>query len=359
MKLYNLYLIKKIVSYFLVIITVLALLVWFSKAVSLIRFVTEKGVSIADFFNLFTLILPWLLLIIIPISLFIAVLTAYNQMLSHNEITILRNSGLDKMDLAKPAITVAIICMIICFFISFFLMPYANKKLRTTKTDFENNYSNLVISPGIFENLNSLTIYVKTRNSTNELSGILIHDNRNSDHSTIITSKTGVLRNEDSAILLYLNDGTVQRSDYKTRKSDILRFDSYVVNLKENNNLDVARTWKASERYINELIYPEQNASKTDLAKYYVEIHQRITYPFLSIVLTMIACAFILSGKFQRHGNLIHNIKAVIVSTVFVSLMMLSYDLIETSPNFVILLYADLLFFIVGSFLILKSKKNI
>lgn len=341
------------------IITVLSLLVWFSKAVSLIRFVTEKGVSVIDFLNLFTLILPWLLLIIIPISLFIAVLTAYNQMLSHNEITILRNSGLNKIDLAKPAIIVATICMIICFFISFFLMPYANKKLRTTKTNFENNYANLIISPGIFENLNSLTIYVKTRNSANELSGILIHDNRSSYHSTIITAKSGMLRNENNAILLYLTDGTVQRSDYETRKSDILRFDSYVVNLKENNNLDVTRAWKASERYINELINPEQNASKVELAKYYVEIHQRITYPFLSIVLTMIACAFILSGKFQRHGNLIHNIKAVVSSAVFVSILMLSYDLIETSSNFVILLYGNILFFIISSFLILKSKKNI
>lgn len=334
------------------------MLIWFSRAISLIRFITEKGVSIADFFNLFILILPWLLLVIIPVSLFIAVLVAYNQLISHNELVILRNSGLNKLELAKPAISVATICFLICLFISFFLMPYANKKLRTIKLNFEHNYANLMISPGIFENLNSLTIYAKTRNSANELSGILIYDSRNQNYSNVITARSGVLRQDGGAILLYLTDGSAQRSDYKTKKSDLLRFDSYVINLKDNNDLSTAHSWKASERYITELLYPEKSVSKEELAKYYVEIHQRITYPFLSLVLSLIACAFVLSGKFQRHGNLIHNVKASIVGIVFVTLLVSSYDLIEVNRNFTILLYLILVFFIFGSFLMLKSKKN-
>ncbi|MFT6259343.1 MAG: lipopolysaccharide export system permease protein, partial [Rickettsiales bacterium] len=191
MKLYNLYFLRKIFLSFAVILGVLILLIWFSKAISLIKYITESGVSIVDFFNLFILILPQLLLIIAPISLFIAVLVAYSQMISHNEIVVLKNSGLDKLTLAKPAILIATICCLTCFLVSFFLMPYANKKLRTIRTDFQTNYANLLISPGIFENLNSLTIYAKNRDENNMLEGVLIYDNRNNDHSTTITSKSG------------------------------------------------------------------------------------------------------------------------------------------------------------------------
>ena len=114
MTIYNRYLIHKIASYFLVIISVLVALIWFAKSIIFIRFITENGVSISDFISLFVLILPALLIIIIPISLFVAVLTAYSQMLAHNEIVILKNAGLDKLTLAKPAILLASICCMIC-----------------------------------------------------------------------------------------------------------------------------------------------------------------------------------------------------------------------------------------------------
>ncbi|MFT6106900.1 MAG: lipopolysaccharide export system permease protein [Rickettsiales bacterium] len=358
MKLYNLYFLRKIFLSFAVILGVLILLIWFSKAISLIKYITESGVSIVDFFNLFILILPQLLLIIAPISLFIAVLVAYSQMISHNEIVVLKNSGLDKLTLAKPAILIATICCLTCFLVSFFLMPYANKKLRTIRTDFQTNYANLLISPGIFENLNSLTIYAKNRDENNMLEGVLIYDNRNNDHSTTITSKSGNINQKGSAILLYLTSGTAQRFSHLTKKSTILHFDSYVINLKDSNQGEALLKWKANERYIDELLYPEKNSTKRDLREYRIEIHERITYPLLSIVFTLIACAFVLSGKFKRHGNDINNFKAIVVAIIFTGILIGGYGVVEKSPDLTPLLYLNILFFAVMSFVMLISKNK-
>lgn len=358
MKLYNLYLTKKIVGYFAVIVSTLVLLIWFSKAVSFIRFITDKGIKFSDFLNLFLLILPWLMLIIIPISLFIAVLTAYNQMSNHNELTILKNSGLNKSKLSRSALWVAVFCCLLCYFISFFLMPFANKKLHSIRDDFEHNYANLMITPGIFENLNGLTIYVKTRDSSSNLSGILIYDNRGTDNATIITAKSGTINQDDASVLLYLNNGTAQRFNRQASKSDILNFDSYVVNLSDNSKQNVGFRWKAQERYINELINPNDPASPEDLIKYQVELHQRIVYPLFSLILTLIATASVLSGKFSRHGNLRHNIIAIVAAIMFIISIMTGYNLIEKSPKFIPLLYADLVsFFIVGR-LFLESSPS-
>jgi lipopolysaccharide export system permease protein len=340
------------------VLGVLILLIWFSKAISLIRYITESGVSVIDFFNLFILILPQLLLVIAPVSLFIAVLVSYNQMISHNEIVILKNSGLDKLTLAKPAILIATLCCLACLLISFFLMPYANKKLRTIRNDFQTNYANLLISPGIFENLNSLTIYAKDRDEKNHLKGVLIYDNRNPEYATTITSESGNINQKGSAILLYLTSGTAQRFSHQTRKSDILHFDSYVINLKDSNQGEVVVKWKANERYIDELLYPEENASKRDLREYRIEIHQRITYPLLSMVFSLIACAFVLSGKFKRHGNAIHNIKAVGAAIVFTGILIGGYGVVEKSPNLTPLLYLNILFFMIMSFLMLISRRR-
>lgn len=361
MKLYNIYLTRKITSYFLVTLITLILLIWFTKAITFIGFITEQGVSVSDFFNLFILILPWLFLIIIPVSLFLAVLIGYNQMLSHNEIIILKNAGLDNLKLARPAISVAIICCLICYLISFFVMPFANKKLRTVRSDLRNNYVNLVISHGIFESLNSLTIYVKNRDNTNnKLSGILIYDSRNAAYSTTVTAQSGVLNQgeqSDGSLLLYLNQGTVERFSYETQKTETLHFDSYVVNLSDNNQPIVNRRWKASERYIGELLSPDEKASAQDLQSYYAELHQRMTYPLLSLILTLIATATVLSNKFTRRGNLVHSLKASIFAAIFVGLFMFCYSLIENSNQLTPLIYLNLVFFVVVSFHHLKPKK--
>ncbi len=360
MKLYSLYLTRKIISYFLVTVLTLVLLIWFTKAISFIGFITEQGVNISDFFNLFILILPWLFLIIIPVSLFLGVLISYNQMLSHNEIVILKNAGLDNLKLARPAITVAVVCCLICYVISFFAMPYANKKLRRARSDFKNNYANLMISPGIFENLNSLTIYVKNRDSDNKLSGILIYDSRNQEYSSTITAQNGILNQEeqsDGSILLYLNQGSVERFNYAKRKTETLNFDSYVVNLSDNNQPTAKLKWKASERYIGELLYPDDKASAQDLGRYYIELHQRITYPLLSMILVLIATATVLSNKFTRHGNLVHTIKATLFAATFMALLTFGYDLVEYSPRLTPLIYLNLLIFVMISFHHLKPKK--
>ncbi len=360
MKLYSLYLTRKILSSFLTIVTSLVLLICFVKAVSFVDFVTEKGLGVGEFFGLLVLILPWLLLIIIPISLFLAVLITYNQMSSHNEIVILKNIGLSNLELAKPAILVAVICCLICFYTSLFLMPFANKKLRTSKTNFNTNYINLLINPGIFETINGLTIYVKKKENGNQLSGILIYDKRNIEYSSTILAKSGSLDQDEvnsNEVLIYLKNGVVEKFNYKTNKTETLNFDSYTINLTDNKQaVDSKTKWKSSERYLGELISPKESSSAKEIKNYYIEIHQRITYPLLPLIFSLIAVCSVLNSNFSRNSNLSHNVKAVFYAIIFIITFMGSYNLIEYSQDLVAVVYILLLTFVMGSFYLLKPR---
>ena len=360
MKLYNIYLGRKVIYYFLVTFLTLILLIWSAKAMTFVEFITDKGIGIGNFLYLFILILPWLATIIIPISLFMAVLVSCNQMISHNEIVIFRNAGLDNIKLAKPIITAAVLCCIICYYVSFFLTPFANKQLRHNRTNFKNNYSNLMISPGIFETINRLTIYVQNKDNNDQLFGILIYDERNPEYSTVITAQSGVLKQEEqnnNPLLLYLTQGTVERFYQQNQKLDILHFDSYVINLSDNSQSLPNIRWKANERYISELIHPDEDSSPQDLDNYYVELHQRITYPLLSLALALIVISTILSAKFSRYGNLMHSLKAVLLVVIFIGLFMAGVNLIEYSRKFTSVPYLTLLSFIILSFYRLKYNR--
>ena len=352
MLLYKRYLLKKIVGYFFIIATILICLIWFTKVISFIKYITEKGISVFSFFHLFFLVLPSLTLLIIPISLFIAIIASYSSMKSHNEITILRNSGLNKIAIVKPAIFVSIILSLICFLITLYLMPMANKNLKTTLNSFGSDYANIMISPGIFESLNNLTIYVDGRDANNKLSGILLYENYNEENSVTMTAKEGDLIEEDGSILIHLRNGTLQKYNFAQRSSDILYFDEYVVNLSKNDTGNLPYIWRPSERTIYELLYPDRTQYEGDIElavkmdnSFRVELHQRFTNPLFSIVLALIACAYALRGEFSRRASIKNNVYSIITASSFIAINMVSYNLMEKSRAYNILLYGNILFF--------------
>ena len=238
-------------------------------------------------------------------------------------------------------------------------MPAANKELRISRINFQDNYTNLAINPQTFETIRNLTIYAKNRNAENRLLGILLHDERAKEYSITITSETGNIVTENSFALLYMENGTVQKYNYSTKKSEILHFDNYVFNLSDNDGEKEKMRWKAKERYFSELINPNDDSDVGDLARYRAEINQRLTYPLLPIVFSIIALACILKGSFNRRGNVVNIVLAIIMATIFLILTILSYSLIEASPKFVPLLYANFATFItIGLYFLISNHRR-
>ena len=281
----------------------------------------------------------------------------YNQLINCNEITILKNSGLTKAKIARPIASIAIITSIFCFITAFYFMPYANRELRLSRIDFQNNYSNISFNPQTFETLRDLTIYAKKRDDQNHLFGILLHDKRSPKYSITITAGSGNIVTKDDSALLYMKNGTLQKLNYVDNKTEILNFDDYVFNLTESNKKSGSFHWKAKERYIDELLNPEESSSEEDLAGYRAEINQRLIYPLLPIIFSIIASACILRGSFKRHGNVSNIILATALAVTFLFSTIICCDLIETSSNFVPLLYVDFItFFFIGIKLLSEKK---
>jgi lipopolysaccharide export system permease protein len=354
--LYQNYLLKRISTAFIGIITILVLLIWFSRAVPFVRYITENGVEISQFLLLFLLILPWLLLIIIPISLFVALILSYNRLNTTNEITILKNSGLTKLQIAKPAIKLSIFLCIICALISFYIMPFANKKLRISKLNIKDNYASLAFNPQTFETLKNLTIYAKSRDELNQLSGILLHDKRSKKYSLTITAKSGKIVVENSSALLYMEEGTIQKFSEETGKSEIIYFDNYIFNLTENQKSTSELRWKAQERYLSELLNPEEDTTEAELKKYDSEIHERFTYPLFSVIFSLIAMSTMLHGQFSRRGNISNIILAIVMASIFMIVSITSYGLIESSSKFTFLPYLNCAIFLIISTKMLSAN---
>ncbi len=358
MKLYQNYIFKKIAITFVAITSILVSLIWFTRIISFIGYITESGVEIKQFFVLLVLILPWLLLFIIPIALCVTVIVIYWRLISHNEIVILKNSGIANYALAKPAILIVIISTLFCLSISLYIMPYANKQLRVSKTVISNNYDSLAIAAKTFiYNIKNMVIYVQKRDGDN-LSGIFIYDNRSKDNSAAITAKSAKAEVQNGSIILYLQNGTLQKYDRTNNKAEVLSFASYSFNLNERGSEDINKlVWSAKERYIHELLNPQDVTLNEDQQKRIRnEIHKRFIYPLFSFIFSFVGVAAMLGGAFNRRGNSLPVLIAGGIVSTFLITEMLLITLAESNTKLVTLPYLNpLLFMIISCYLITRN----
>lgn len=334
---YQAYIFRSSLINWLGITIVLIVLIWFSRAIPFMSFITENGIEIADFFYLFVLILPWILIYLLPISFFVATLLSLNKLLQNNEITILKNCGLSNLKIAQSTIFFGLIITFFSYFLSFYLMPFANKQLRISRYDIENNYTNLSFAPQTFESIHQITIYSKSRDSKNNLYGILINDQRQEDFSITLTSEFGSLIAKNDSVFLKLKNGTLQRFNLKSQKSEILKFDEYIFNLNDKSHETFNYKWKPNERSIKELIYPSEYLSSKELEKINAEIHKRINDPLISLVFSIIICSSMLGVKISRKGNFFNSVLTLIWCLIYIVTLLFSYRLIEKS-NFLVFL---------------------
>jgi lipopolysaccharide export system permease protein len=163
---------------------------------------------------------------------------------------------------------------------------------------------------------------------------------------------------EDNSALLYMENGTIQKLNYIDNTSEILNFDNYVFNLTETKKGDDKIRWKSKERYLHELLNPNDNSKEEDFKKYRTELHQRFTYPLLPIIFATLALAAILRGDFNRRGNITNIILAISLAVVFFTLTMLCYSLVETSTKLTPILYLNFAVFFIIAIAMLTSDRR-
>lgn len=355
---YQKYINRGLLTHLGAILSVLVLLIWFSRAVSFISYITDNGVEIKRFLYLFVLVLPWIANYIIPISLFVASLVCFSRLSVSNEITILKGCGLSNFRIAKSSIYLGLICSFFCYLNSFYLTPFANKKLRISRNEIYSNYVNITFNPQTFETFKKTTIYSQYRDPENNLYGVFIYNNHSEDASITITARSGKMMIGDDSALMYLNDGTMQRFNNYTRKSEILKFDNYVFNLAEKGGEEFKFNWKPGEKYFYELFQNNENLSTQELLKIHNEIHKRIIEPLTSINLSIIAVAFLLRGQFRRRGGFLDRMNSVIMAVSYVVASVILIKISENNKSLLFLPYVNFFVFFVAGIYLLNSNKG-
>lgn len=334
-------------------------IVWLSQSLRFIDLIINKGLDVSTFLYLSILLIPSLLIIILPVSLFVSVLYVYNKLSSESELIIFKSAGISRMGLTTPALMIAGFITIISYIISLYVLPVSYREFKNMQDFIRNNYASALLQEGVFSTpMDRFTIYVESRESDGVLKGILVHDARTPERPVTYMAQEGSLIQTSSGPRFELVNGNIQKIDKKNGNLSLVYFDSLPLDLSVYASKNDKRVRVAEERYINELLFPNEPDFKLN-NKLISEGHHRITWPLFALTLTLIALAVLFSGQFNRRGQW----KRIFASTLIVTLLVISdlgiKNIVAGQPYLAILLYYNTILPAILAAYIIATSKNI
>jgi lipopolysaccharide export system permease protein len=314
MKTYEKYIFSRIAGPMLLITLGIVAIAWLSRSLKFIDLIVNKGLDVSTFLYLTTLTLPSLLWVILPVGLFLAITYAYNKLSSDSEIIILKASGIGNFDILKPALYFSLICLAIGYSVAFYFLPTSYREFKDMQNFIRNNYASILLQEGVFSTPTAgLTVYIKERDDKGIFNNLLIHDSRDEDKDVTIIAQKGFLENSEDGPMFILKNGSHQELNRDNNQASMLYFDRYNLQLNPfKENLNITRQREAKERYIQELLFPEDSVSDKEYKKFLSEFNNRITWPLYSVLLALIAMLPFIRGSFRREGN----VAAITVSSI-------------------------------------------
>ena len=301
----NSYIAKQLLSAVLIVVVSLTCVIWLSQSLRFIDMIVNRGLPLATFVYLTMLLLPTWLSIVLPIAGFAGVIFIYNRMTGDREIVVLEASGLSPMRLARPAILVSVAITLICYVMTLYLIPLSYRAFKELQFQIRHNYTDVLLREGVFNTIASdITVYVRARQKSGELTGIIVHDDRDPRQKVTLIAERGALVVTDGGPRVFMQNGNRQSRDNTTGRISLLYFDRYTVDLGGSKSV-TQRAWRdQNELFLPELLNPtEQETQPRNFDEYIAEGHSRLSAPLLGLALPLLGLAVLLRGEFSRRGQ--------------------------------------------------------
>lgn len=197
-----------------------------------------KGVPGMAVLEGFGLSLAWMTIMAVPMSVMVAVLTAFGRLSGDNEITAAKANGINVFSLMLPVLVAAALIGGGLFWFGNHLLPAANHRLKILLVDIHKVRPLATIEPGILTELpGGYTILVERLDSrTSEIFDVKIHKLEGDRPLQTVVAERGLIssdRDEDF-VRLELQNGEIHEidPDDPTRFNRLL-FDRHVINVEE------------------------------------------------------------------------------------------------------------------------------
>jgi lipopolysaccharide export system permease protein len=296
-------------SFFLIALLGSSVVVWVFQAVNYLDIMIEDGRDYTIYINYSLLNFPKILSKLFPFVLFFSIFHITSKFENNNELIILWNFGVTKIELINFIFRFSLILMIVQITLSSLIIPksqdLARSFLRTSTVNFFGNF----IKPQRFnDTIKNVTIYSEKKDNEGNLYNLYLKKQLDQNDFQLTYAKKGIFKEFNKMPILVLYDGATI-----TGKNDkITNFSFSKSNFPINNFKSNATTYKKTQelssiQLFQCLIFLQnkkkseeskiENCSKKNLKNIYKELYKRFLIPFYIPLLVLIPFLLTLSSK--------------------------------------------------------------
>lgn len=206
------YILREMAAAFTIGVVTFTFVLLMNKILRLVELIVNKGVPTGVVLQLFLYIVPYSLVVTIPMATLLACLAAYGRMAADNEITALKVTGFSLYRLMAPALAFGMLAYLATTYITVNLLPFSNRAFKTLVYQLTRLRATVGMQEGTFSSdFEGLTLYVHRIDAeTGTLHGVFIVDAREPKEHRLIMAREGRLYSdpEQFRILLQLHGGT-------------------------------------------------------------------------------------------------------------------------------------------------------
>ncbi len=348
------YIIREILSSFLLGIVIFTLVLLMGRLIKLTDLVVSHGVPIADVSRMILYLIPSFLVFTIPMAFLLAVLLAFGRLSADNEIVVMKASGLSLVQILPPVIVCALVAILLALGASMIGVPWGNSAFKELSLQvLKQNITSTIREKTFWDDIPGIIMYTDHYDERNHtLKGVLINDDRNPDSPMTIFARDGNVTTETGTqtLLLTLRNGSIHLagSDGLYR---LVHFGEYIMTVgKKESRIAISR--KESDMWLPELrhVIDDPGTSPQDRFKFLAEFYSRFTFPFASLVFAILGVPLgIQNRRSGKSGGFTVSIAIILAYYVLMSVVRTLAEK-GTLPPVVALWIPNILFFAIGWF---------
>lgn len=339
------YIIKKLLSQFVMVMIVFLAIIWLGQLVKLLDLVLNKDLSLMLFIKVIIYSSATYIPFILPIVIYITVVLVYKKLALEGEIVTLQAAGKGNLALLKPVLIVALLLMLPTYVFWFLISPLAMAEAKDIiKSSEMKGLAIKLLNEKTFITTGGNTTYMAETENGNFKNFFFFSDNEDGT-IRVITANTGVLAGQQNPTislkhgrqhLWYVDDAQKPQQS----RQQVLHFSDYSMDINTFINQKMTEQKARIRKKHRELMLHEMfDDRRSDEIK--IMAHQRITLPLLIIINAVIAVIIYICGYKGRGCN---NSKLLYYSIAVMLLLFISIYLPKNNilPSFymtIILMY--------------------
>lgn len=285
---------------------VLVSVYWVNRAIRIFDSLIGGGQTAWVFLEFTMLTLPYVILVVLPISAFVAAIYVTNRLSTDSEMVVLQTAGTSSTRIARPVFYFGVIVALLVAVLAHILVPAARTELAWRSQEVSQDITARFLKEGQFLHpSDDVTVYIQRITPLGELEELFLEDNRDPAAQVTYTAETALLVPGDAGPRLVMSNGLAQTFRAESGRLSTVVFDNFAYDIGALMDPSTQRTRALAELPTAVLLNPsarDLGSANGNRASFLAEAHGRFARSALAIFVPLMGFATLLIGGFSRFG---------------------------------------------------------